>query len=61
MVTSLRTDNVESVMVKGNWIMQNKTILTVNEAEIIEEAKKRAAEVVQRAGIKLPERFKVVA
>ena len=60
MVTSLRTDNVESVMVKGDWVMRDRKILTVNEQEIIEEAKKRAAAVVQRAGIRLPSRFKVV-
>jgi len=60
MVTSMRTDNVESVMVDGEWLMREKEILTVNEGEVIKESKQRAAEIAGRAGIKLPHRFLVV-
>ena len=60
MVTSMRTENVESVIVDGKWIMRDRNILVVNEQEILEESKRRAADIVKRAGIKLPDRFKVM-
>lgn len=60
MVTSMRTENIESVMVDGKWLMWEREILTVNEAEIIQEAKIRAAEITRRAGIQLPDRFHVM-
>lgn len=60
MVTSMRSHNVESVMVDGRWIMWKQEILTVNEAEILEEAKRRATEIAKRAGINLPNRFNVL-
>jgi 5-methylthioadenosine/S-adenosylhomocysteine deaminase len=60
MVSAMRTENVESVMANGKWLMKNREILTVNEQEIIQEAKSRAEAVAKRAGIHLPERFPVV-
>jgi 5-methylthioadenosine/S-adenosylhomocysteine deaminase len=60
MVTAMRTENVESVMVDGQWLMWERNILTVNEQEIIEEAKRRAAAIARRAGIHLPNRFRVM-
>jgi 5-methylthioadenosine/S-adenosylhomocysteine deaminase len=60
MVTAMRTENVESVMVDGKWLMWEGDILVVNEQEIIEEAKQRAAAIARRAGIQLPNRFKVM-
>jgi 5-methylthioadenosine/S-adenosylhomocysteine deaminase len=60
MVTAMRTENVESVMVDGKWLMWKGDILVVDEQEIIEEAKQRAANIARRAGIKLPNRFNVV-
>jgi len=60
MVTSMRSHNVESVMVNGRWLMQEGKILTVNEAEVLEEAKARAAAIARRAGIHLPDRFHVM-
>jgi 5-methylthioadenosine/S-adenosylhomocysteine deaminase len=60
LVTSMRSENVESVMVAGRWIMRDRQLLSVNEAEILEEAKSRAAAAASRAGIVLPNRFNVV-
>ena len=57
MVTSMRTENIESVMVNGRWLMRERRLLTVNEAEVLEEAKRRAGEIARRAGIRLPDRF----
>lgn len=60
MVTSMRTDNIESVMADGRWLMREREILCVNEEEILSEAKKLAANIRERAGIRLPNRFNVV-
>jgi 5-methylthioadenosine/S-adenosylhomocysteine deaminase len=60
LVSAMRSHNVESVMVDGRWIMREQKILTVNEEDILEEAKAHAAEIRKRAGIELPNRFKVV-
>ncbi len=60
MVTSMHAHNVESVMAGGRWLMRDREILVVNEQEVIEEAKARAAAIARRAGIVLPPRFNVV-
>jgi 5-methylthioadenosine/S-adenosylhomocysteine deaminase len=59
LVSAMQAHNVESVMVDGQWLMRDRQILTVNEAEVYEEAKRRAAAIATRAGIKLPDRFNV--
>jgi 5-methylthioadenosine/S-adenosylhomocysteine deaminase len=61
MVYAMRAENVESVMVDGHWLMKNHKLLTVNEMEIIQEAKLKAKAIAQRAGIHLPDRFNVVS
>ncbi len=60
MVTAMHEHNVESVMCDGRWLMFERNILTVNEEEILEEAKRRASSIVQRAGIVLPPRFNII-
>ncbi len=60
MVTAMHAHNVQSVMVDGRWLMRDRDILVVNEAEILEAAKAHAAAIVQRAGIELPDRFQVI-
>jgi len=60
MVTSMREHNVQSVMVDGRWLMHGRRILVVDETEVLEEVKWRAAALARRAGIRLPDRLKVV-
>lgn len=60
MVYALRQHNVESVMVNGEWVMKDHKILSVNEDEIIAEAKQRAAAILERTGIQLPNRFNII-
>ncbi|MFP4492123.1 MAG: amidohydrolase [Spirochaetaceae bacterium] len=57
LVTSMHSSNVESVMCNGEWVMRDKRILTVDEGEILEEAKERAKSIIERAGIRIPDRF----
>jgi 5-methylthioadenosine/S-adenosylhomocysteine deaminase len=60
MVSALRTQNVESVMIDGRWVLQDGQVLSVDEAAVVEEAKKRAAALAWRAGVRLPDRFAIV-
>jgi 5-methylthioadenosine/S-adenosylhomocysteine deaminase len=60
MVSAMQSHNVESVMVDGRWVMRDQEILTVNEEEILLEARSRAAAIARRARITLPDRFAVV-
>jgi 5-methylthioadenosine/S-adenosylhomocysteine deaminase len=52
--------NVESVMCDGQWLMRDRELLTVDEAEVLALAKEHAQRIAERAGIRLPERFTVV-
>ena len=42
-VYCMRTENIESVMCNGRWIMREKKIVNLNEEEVIASAGKRAA------------------
>ncbi len=60
MVYAMHSSNVESSMCDGRWLMRDHKVLTVNEEEILENAQFRAASLVKKAGIVLPDRFPVV-
>lgn len=60
-VSSMRDHNIESVMVDGRWVMRQREILRVNEAQILDRAMEMAERIRHDAGIKLPERFSTVA
>lgn len=55
LVTSMHSSNVESTLCNGKWLMKERIIQTLNEADILKEAKARAAAIYKRAGIDLPE------
>jgi len=57
LVTAMKTENVESVMVDGRWLMRERKVLTVDEEDVYREAKERATAIRKRAGIRLPKRF----
>lgn len=60
LVYSMRTENIDSVMCNGQWIMRSQKILTVDEAAIIEAAKEASTQILKRAKIHLPRRMNVV-
>jgi 5-methylthioadenosine/S-adenosylhomocysteine deaminase len=60
MVNAMQNRNIDSVMCDGQWLMRNGEILVVDEAEVMAEAKARASAIAERAGLKLPPRFKVI-
>ena len=57
LVSSMRTQNVNSVMCDGIWVMKDGAIKTIDENAIIQESIKRSKEILERANIKIPSRF----
>lgn len=57
LVYCMRTDNIESVMCDGRWILKDKKISNLNEEEVYSLATKAADNLLKRAGISLPNRF----
>ncbi|CAO2829781.1 unnamed protein product [Amaranthus hypochondriacus] len=60
LVYSLRTENIASVICNGKWIMKDMKILNVDEEEVILKAKKASKEILERAGITIPKRMKMI-
>ena len=57
LVSSMRTQNVDSVMCDGQWIMKEGEIKSVDENKIIQESIQRSKLIIKKANIKLPSRF----
>ena len=60
LVTAMHSNNVQSTMCDGKWLMRDRQVLSLDEDAIIEEANARAKAIYDRAGIVLPDRFPVV-
>lgn len=57
LVYCMRSENIDSVMCNGRWILKEQKILNVNEAEIISRAMGASKDLLKRAGIVLPKRM----
>lgn len=55
-VTAMKTENIESVMADGKWLMRDGRVVTVDEEAVKQEAAERAYALKKRVGIVLPER-----
>ena len=60
LVSSMHSDNVESTMCDGKWLMRERRLLTIDEEALYTEAQERADAIRSRAGISLPHRFPTV-
>ncbi|CAM8956584.1 unnamed protein product [Rhodiola kirilowii] len=60
LVYCMRSENIMSVMCNGQWIMKGRKILTVDEGDIISQAKHASSALLNRAGIKIPTRMNVL-
>ena len=60
LVTAMHSSNVESTMCDGRWLMKKRVIQSLDERAILKEAKKHAASIYKRAGIRLPDRFPTI-
>jgi 5-methylthioadenosine/S-adenosylhomocysteine deaminase len=52
LVTSMKTENVHSVMSAGRWLMRDRRILVCDEQDVLAEAQARAEAVAGRAGLR---------
>ncbi|MEG0136799.1 MAG: amidohydrolase [Cetobacterium sp.] len=59
-VYTMSSENVESTICDGKWLMKERNLLVVDEKELIEKVKEKSAEVKERAKINLPNRFPVI-
>ncbi len=57
LVYAMDTTNVSMVIVDGRILFEDGVIQTVDESAVLAEAEARAAELVRRAGVRLPHRF----
>ena len=59
-VYTMSSENVESTMCNGKWLMKNREILVLNESDLIEQLKIKSEEIKTKAKIVLPNRFPVI-
>lgn len=57
LVFSMKTENIESTMCGGVWLMREKRFTNMDLGKVLKEAAGRAKAVRERAGVVLPERF----
>ena len=60
LVTSMHSTNIMCTMCDGKWLMKDRTLLTIDENEIIRLGKEHAAAICRRGGIQLPDRFPMI-
>lgn len=59
LVYAMHSQNVESSMCDGRWLMRDGTILSVNEEQVMDQAVERAEAIRQRANVPVVMRFPV--
>ena len=59
LVTAMHSNNIQSTMCDGKWLMRDRKVLTLDEEAILAEASAHASAIYRRAGIQLPDRFPV--
>jgi 5-methylthioadenosine/S-adenosylhomocysteine deaminase len=61
LVYAMHSRCVVSTLCDGAWLMRDRQVLTVDEPALLTEVQQRATQIRERAGIRLPARFPVVA
>jgi 5-methylthioadenosine/S-adenosylhomocysteine deaminase len=51
LVTSMKSENVESVMCEGEWLLRDRVVTRLDEGALLQEAAGRARSIRSRAGI----------
>lgn len=59
-VYAMSSENVESSMCNGKWLMKNREILFLDEKELLEKVKIQNKKVMDKAGIVISDRFPVI-
>ncbi|KAL5710495.1 hypothetical protein ACHQM5_021050 [Ranunculus cassubicifolius] len=60
LVYSMRSENIESVMCDGKWLMKDRKLLTVDEKKVLQLGRKTGLEILKRANISIPQRMNFV-
>ena len=59
-VYAMSSENVESSICNGKWLMKKREILFLDEKELLEKVKIQNKKVMDKAGIVIPDRFPVI-
>lgn len=59
-VYSMTSENVESTICDGKWLMKEREIVVLDEKELLEKVKVQAAKIKEKANIDLPSKFKII-
>lgn len=61
-VYAMSSQNIESTMCNGQWLMKERQVLVVDEAKVLEDVKRQAAKIKEKAGITIPvvSKFKLI-
>lgn len=59
-VYAMSSENVESSMCNGKWLMRNREILFLDEKELLEKIKIQNKKIMDKAGIVIPDRFPII-
>lgn len=59
-VYAMSSENVESNMCNGKWLMKNREILFLDEKDLLEKVKIQNKKVMDKAGIVIPDKFPVI-
>ena len=59
-VYTMSSENVESTMCNGKWLMKYREVLVLNERELIEKLNRKSKDIKNKANIVLPNRFPVI-
>ncbi|CEI72145.1 MULTISPECIES: amidohydrolase [Romboutsia] len=59
-VYSMSSENIESTICDGKWLMKEKEILVLDEVELLEKVKNQAEKIRKKANINLTTNFKVI-
>lgn len=59
-VYSMTSENVDSTICDGKWLMKERKVLVVNESELLEKVKKQASKIKEKSEVKIPSKFKII-
>ncbi|HBF8962811.1 TPA: amidohydrolase [Clostridioides difficile] len=59
-VYSMTSENVDSTICDGKWLMKERKVLVVDESELLNKVKKQASKIKDKAEVKIPSKFKII-
>ena len=59
-VYAMSSENIESTICDGRWLMKEKEILVLDESKLLDEVKEKAKKIREKANIKLNSNFTII-